>query len=295
MTASGQPHASVAIVVLAHNEQRRIGLCLASLPCDNPEYAIHVVVNGSSDGTAAIVAQAAARHSNLTLYDWAEPGKSRSWNRIVLGTLAAGFETVILVDGDAIVADGSFDALRAALAAHPEARAASALPLNGRHVAHYRQLMLDTHGIFGDLYALRGTFVDRMRDCGIRLPMDLIGDDGLVGALAKTNLGPLSDWTEHGIYPTVDAGFLCEPLALADWRSWRMQYRRMINYAVRHFQDRIITDILRRDGPAGLPKQLATLYPAYLAQFHPRGGVWAWFDRCALARMGYQMKAMVSG
>jgi glycosyltransferase involved in cell wall biosynthesis len=201
MTAAGQPNASVAVVVLAHNEQRRIGQCLASLPCDDPEYAIHVVVNGSSDGTAAIVAQAAASHDNLTLHEWAEPGKARSWNRIVLGTLGAGFETVVLVDGDAQVAAGSFDALRAALAAHPEAQAASALPLNGRHVAHYRQLMLDTHGIFGDLYALRGTFVDRMRDCGIRLPMDLIGDDGLVGALAKTNMGPLADWRNRAFTP----------------------------------------------------------------------------------------------
>lgn len=295
MIASGQPHASVAVVVLAHNEQRRIGLCLASLPCGDPEYAIHVVVNGSSDGTAAIVAQAAARHDNLTLHDWPEPGKSRSWNKIVLGKLAAGFETVILVDGDAQVADGSLDALRAALAAHPEARAASALPLNGRHVAHYRQLMLDTHGIFGDLYALRGEFVDRMREHGIRLPNDLIGDDGLVGALAKTDLGPLADWSEDGIRPVETAGFLCEPLAVADWRSWRMQYRRMINYAVRHFQDRIITDILRRDGPSGLPTQLAMLYPAYIAQFRPRRGVWAWFDRCALARMARQMNSVALG
>ncbi|KPF88636.1 hypothetical protein IP81_17755 [Novosphingobium sp. AAP83] len=291
MTAAGQTHASVAVVVLAHNEQRRIGRCLASLPRDDPEYEIHVVVNGSSDGTAAIVAEAAALHGNLKLHDWAEPGKARSWNRMVLGLLAPGFEAVVLVDGDAEVAAGSFDALRLALATHPEARAASALPLNGRRVAHYRQAMLDSHGIFGDLYALRGEFVDRMRDSGLRLPVDLIGDDGLVGALAKTNLGPLADWAEQGICPTEAAGFLCEPLALADWRSWRMQYKRMINYAVRHFQDLIITDILRRNGPAGLPEQLAMLYPAYLQTFRPRGGMWMWFDRCALARMAHQMNA----
>jgi hypothetical protein len=70
-----------------------------------------------------------------------------------------------------------------------------------------------------------------------------------------------------------------------------MQYRRMINYAVRHFQDRIITDILKTEGPHGLPQYLAGLYPAYLGQFRPRGGIWAWFDRCALARMTYQMEA----
>jgi glycosyltransferase involved in cell wall biosynthesis len=294
MIDAGQTKASVAVVVLAHNEQRRIGRCLASLPCDDPDYVIHVVVNGSSDGTAKIVERFSASHKNLFLHDWPEPGKSRSWNRIVLDTLSPGFDTLILVDGDAEVAAGSFAALRAALARHPEARAASALPLNGRRVAHYRQSMLETHGIFGDLYALRGAFVDRFRAKGIRLPVDLIGDDGLVGALAKTDLGPLTDWAEHGIRPTPEAGFLCEPFSIVDLRSWHLQYRRMINYAVRHFQDLIITDVLRRVGPTGLPERLATLYPAFLPQCCARPGIWSWFDRCALARMAHQMNALAA-
>ena len=292
MIDPGRATASAAIVVLAYNEQRRIGRCLASLPCDDPDYIIHVVVNGSSDDTAAIVAEAARRHSNLILHDWPEPGKARNWNRMVLDTLGSGFETVVVVDGDAEVAVGSIQALRKALDDHPDARAASALPLNGRRMAYYRRSMLKTHGMFGDLYALRGEFTDRMRASGIALPTDLVGDDGLIGALAKTELGRLEDWSEAGICPTTSAGFYCEPIALLGWRSWHMQYRRMINYAVRHFQDLMITDIMRSDGPEGLPSQLATLYPAYLPRFRPRAGVWAWFDRCALAQLAHKINEM---
>jgi hypothetical protein len=65
-----------------------------------------------------------------------------------------------------------------------------------------------------------------------------------------------------------------------------MQYRRMINYSVRHFQNAIVTEILRNEGAAGLPQRLATRYPAMLKDFAPRRdpGSW-WFDRVALARM----------
>ncbi len=285
MSAAGKGSAAVAVVVLAHNEERRIARCLATLPLSEAGYAIHVVVNGSSDRTAAIVASVAAQHENLTLHDWPEPGKARSWNRIVLDTLPYGLDAVVMVDGDAEVGAGSIPALLAKFGKHPEANLASAPPLNGRRADHYRRLMARSHGVFGDLYALRGTFVDAFRTSGIRLPLDLVGDDGLVGALAKTDLGPLSQWREERVRPVMAAGFRCEPFAPLDVRSWKMQHGRMINYAVRHFQDRIITQVLRDRGPQGLPEQLGSLYVQHLPQFKPRGGVWSWFDRRALARM----------
>lgn len=285
MMQGGAEVAPVAVVVLAHNEERRIARCLATLPLSEPGFAIHVIVNGSRDRTAAIVAQIAAQHANVALHDWPEPGKARSWNRIILDTLPSGLAAVVLVDGDAQVARGSVAALLAAFDAHPEAHLASAPPLNGRRAGHYRRLMAQSHGVFGDLYALRGSFVDAMRASGIRLPVDLVGDDGLIGALAKTDLGPLAQWREDRVRPVLAAGFRCQPFTPANPGSWRMQYRRMINYAVRHFQDRIITQILQREGPEGLPRRLAILYPAHLPAFRPRGGAWWWFDRCALQRM----------
>ncbi len=285
MTAPGVPEPRYAIAVLAHNEERRIARCLKSLPLDDADFAIQVAVNGSRDRTAAIVSEFAARHRNLTLHDWAEPGKARTWNRLLLDTLAPGFAAVILVDGDAEVAAGSLPALIAAFDAFPEARATSAPPLNGRRAEHYRALMAQSHGVFGDLYVLRGSFLDAMRASGIRLPVDLVGDDGLVGALAKTDLGPLAQWREERVQPVLEAGFRCDPFALGDVASWQMQYRRMINYAVRHFQDRIITVILREQGPRALPERLSTYYAQHLPAFQPRSGAWWWFDRIALRRM----------
>ena len=130
--------ADIVVIVLAHNEERRIAACLASLP-DAP---VHVVVNGSTDRTAAI-----ARTFGVTVHDWPAGGKARSWNRIMLDTPGIEADCYILVDGDAEVLPGSIDTLAAALTSDPAANAAAGLPANGRSVNRYRAEALATHEI----------------------------------------------------------------------------------------------------------------------------------------------------
>ncbi|MFV0644203.1 MAG: glycosyltransferase family 2 protein [Sphingomonadaceae bacterium] len=272
---------TIQIVVLAHNEEQRIGACLASLPAGAQDIVIAAIVNGSTDHTARIVRQ----FPEVTLYEYPQGGKSRSWNRFMLDTPGILADYYIFVDGDSELAPGSIEALVRTLDENPQANAASGLPLNGRKAQAYRKAIAHTHGLFGDLYALRGDFVDRMRAKNIRLPEDLVGDDGLIGALAKTDLQDESQWQDDRVVPCEKAGFYCEPVRISR-SSLTMQYRRMVNYSLRHFQNRIVTDIMRSTGPAGLPLRLAPLYPNYLLRFRPRvHPEWWWFDRQALRRM----------
>ncbi len=274
---------TIVVTVLAHNEERRVAACLESLPLGAPGIQVHVVVNGSTDATADIAERVAA--GRATVHRYAQGGKARSWNRFVLdeGPAAA---THVFVDGDAVIAPGSVAALAATLAANPDANAVSGMPLNGRNAAGYRASLHAERGLFGDLYALRGSFVARMRVAGVRLPDDLVGDDGLVAALVKTDLADEAQWRDTRIVPCDGAGWQCEPTRLTDPATWHVQYRRMIAYSVRHFQNRIISDIMRGLGPVGLPQRLALLYPDWLDRFEPRRDprLW-WFDRQALTRM----------
>ena len=276
----------ICIAVLAHNEERRIARCLNSLPLSDESVAIHVLVNGSSDRTAAIAQAIASDATNMIVHNWAEGGKARSWNRLLFDELDGVHETHIFADGDAEICAGSITALVESLRAQPHANAAAALPMNGRNVAAYQAAMRREHGLFGDLYALRGSFIERMRARNIRLPVDLIGDDGLICAMAKTDLGNEDGWDDSRVATCEGAGFLVEPVSLWRAASWRMQYKRMINYSVRHFQNRMISRIMRGPGPDGLPQRLDSLYAAELAEVAPRKSLplW-WFDRKALARM----------
>jgi glycosyltransferase involved in cell wall biosynthesis len=275
--------APICIAVLAHNEETRIGACLASLARGPAEAAVHVVVNGSRDRTADLARAAAEGRPNWFVHDYPEGGKARSWNRFVFDELAGFAPVQVFVDGDAEVAPGSVEALAAALAADPHANAASAVPLNGRNAAAYRAELIAGHGLFGDLYALRGEFLARMRARSLRLPVDLVGDDSLVGALAKTDLGDESQWDDTRIIPVRQAGFTCEPGKLTP-AGLRLQHRRLVSYSIRHFQNRIVSHLMRETGPDALPERLADLYPEWVPRFAPRRRHW-WFDRIALARI----------
>lgn len=274
-------HPAILVTVLAHNEERRIAACIESLPFDG-EVAVAVVVNGSSDRTAEIVRSYA--HRGIRLVEYAQGGKSRSWNRFVLDE-APEAEAYVFVDGDAVVLPGSVHALARRLAERPGINAAAGMPRNGRRAAEYRRLLNEEGGLFGDLYALSGDFVRRLRASGLRLPDDLVGDDGLIGALASTDLGGDDEWDRTRVAACADAGFLCEPVGLSP-ALLAMQAKRMESYALRRFQNRIISAIMRGEGPSGLPRRLADRYGEWLPRLRPRlSPRWYLFDRRALARM----------
>jgi glycosyltransferase involved in cell wall biosynthesis len=272
---------TVVVAIFAHNEARRIAACLGSLPLDRPDTSFHLLVNGSSDATADIARAIAVRQPQLIVHDWPEGGKSRTWNRFLIDETGDA-ECFICLDGDAEIAPGSIDALVEALSGG--ANAAAGMPLNGRGAVQYRRMLHDEGGLFGDLYALSGGFIARMRAAGIRLPDDLIGDDGLVAALAMTDLQDDSHWDRSRVVPCDGAGFLCAPTRLSSPRSWRVQYKRMVTYSMRHFQNRIVSAIMGERGPTALPRRLAPLYREWLPRWRPRPRSW-WFDRLALRRM----------
>jgi hypothetical protein len=276
---------SVAVAIFAHQEERRIGACLASLPLDRPDTTFHVLVNGTTDATVARARDAAGSRANVIVHDIAQGGKSRTWNHMVHGLLTGGEEAVVFMDGDAQIVAGSIDALVAGLASRPQANAASGMPMNGRMAETYRGTLHSEGGLFGDLYALSGRFLSDIRARGLRLPDDLIGDDGLVASWAHTGLQKDVAWDIARVVPCREAGFVCEQVSLARPQTWRMHYKRLINYSVRFYQNRIVSDIMTREGPLGLPARLAILYPLWLPRFRPRPGLTAWFDRKALRRM----------
>lgn len=276
---------TVAVAIFAHQEEKRIATCLGSLPLDRADTLFHVLVNGTTDATLVRAREAAGGRSNVIVHDIAAGGKSRTWNHLVHDLLNGNEQAIVFLDGDAEIQSGSIDALVADLAAHPHANAAAGMPVNGRMAQTYRRNLRAEGGLFGDLYALSGRFVGAIRMRSLRLPDDLIGDDGLVAAWAHTDLQKDSGWDVTRVIACDGAGFACEQVSLTRPSTWTMQYKRLINYSVRFFQNRIVSDIMTRQGPDGLPPRLSSLYPGWLPRFRPRGGISAWFDRKALARM----------
>ncbi len=278
------PDVRVRVAIFAHNEARRIAGCLESLPLGSDMFAFDLLVNGSSDATATIARSIVAGLPHFRVHELPTGGKARTWNHFVHDLVDDDAPAYLFVDGDAVVLPGAFQAMIATLRAEPAANGVNAMPVAGRGQARYRDTIQADHGLFGALYGLSGDFVQRVKSAGVRLPGDLIGDDGLIGAMAKTDLGRESNWEVTRIVNCPDAGFCFEE---TDWRvpaTWASQVRRMVNYSERRYQNMVLSRIMREGGPLDLPATLRQTYSAHWHLFDVRPA-FAPFDLLAKRRM----------
>lgn len=254
------------VMVLAHNEERQIVQCLDSLFDGEPrrDLEVYVMANGCTDRTEALTLEYAKRRPGVKLVSIELGDKNNAWNVFVHDTVKArcpGRPVYFFMDGDARIVPGSLTVMAAALRETPHAHAASAPPASGRSMAHDRKELLEVRGLVANLYALRGEFVASLQDKGVRLPLRLEGDDGLLGALIKWDLDPKrGEWDDQRIVPCADAGFAFESVNMAEWAAWRGYWRRAVRYGRRHYEFQLLGPRLKRDGLPGLPADITEIY-----------------------------------
>lgn len=254
------------VMVLAHNEERHIAACLDSIFDAEPGRAfdIFVMANGCTDRTEAIVLEYGKRRPGVHLVSIAIGDKCNAWNVFVHETVPArcpGRDVYFFVDGDARFVPGSFSAMARGLEREPLAHAASAPPASGRSMRTDREEILRERGLVANLYALRGGFVHRLQQLGVRLPLGLEGDDGLIGAFVKWDLDPASGkWEHERIVPCPEAGFIFESM---DWRrrsDWRAYWRRAVRYGRRRYEFELLGKRLESGGIKSMPRHINELY-----------------------------------
>lgn len=269
MTTS--PQASVErevwpVMVLAYNEERHIGACLDSLFDGEPDQPLEVFVmaNGCTDGTEQVVLDYAKRRPEVHLVSIGLGDKCNAWNVFVHETVplhCPGRSVYFFMDGDARIVPGSLRAMVSALHAEPHAHAASAPPLSGRNAKQDRDLLLTQRELVANLYALRGSFAARLAQEGVRLPLKLEGDDGLLGALIKWDLDPQHKQFDHQrIVPCAEAGFEFESVSPFSPTAIRGYWKRAVRYGRRVYEFELVGTELKSKGMAGLPANITSLY-----------------------------------
>lgn len=254
------------VMVLAHNEERHIGACLDSLFEGEPGQAldIFVMANGCTDRTEEIVRQYAASRSGIHLVSIALGDKCNAWNVFIHETIArhaASRPVYFFMDGDARIAPRSLSAMAKALDRSPYAHAASAVPVSGRNVDRDRRDIIEQCGLVANLYALRGSFVERLRAANVRIPLKLEGDDGLIGALVKWDLDPQRKrFDHHRIVPCADAGFAFESMSIARPADWRMYWKRAVRYGRRRYEFKLLGPRIESAGLTAMPEDITELY-----------------------------------
>jgi glycosyltransferase involved in cell wall biosynthesis len=263
---SRQATAPWAVMVLAYNEERHIVACLDSIIASEPGRAfdIYVMANGCTDRTEALVTAYGRRNPAAKLVSIKLGDKCNAWNVFIHETVkneAPGRDIYFFMDGDARVVPGSFTAMANALVRNQRANAASAVPASGRNVERDRLEILNDRGLVANLYALRGSFVDRLRDRQVKLPLKLEGDDGLLGALIKWDLDPVhGTFDDDRIVACSDAAFEFEPLSPSRVSDWRAYWKRAVRYGRRRYEFQVLRPELKEKGIAGVPSDITELY-----------------------------------
>jgi glycosyltransferase involved in cell wall biosynthesis len=290
-------------MVLAHNEERHIEACLDSIFAADPRtpLVVYVMANGCTDRTEAIVTDYARREPRVHLVSIHVGDKCNAWNVFVHDVVPSqcpGQAIYFFMDGDARVVPGSFSAMVHALEDNRLANAVGAPPASGRSVVHDREELLRDRGLVANLYALRGSFVERCREAGVRLPLRLEGDDGLIGALVRWDLNPGKRMDAQRIAPCPDAGFVFE--SFESWRPahWRAYWKRMVRYGRRRYEFALLGPRLKTGGLAAMPRDIREIYPdaeRLPLQFDGVYTLTNWFARREMRRLARAAGAATAG
>ena len=264
---SARPSKAVwPVMVLAHNEERHIKACLDSIfSADGASrFEVFVMANGCTDATEAIVSQYSRNRPDVHLVSIALGDKCNAWNVFIHETVPARCperDVYFFMDGDARAVPGSFSAMARALTEDDYAHAASAPPASGRNAARDRAELLEVRGLVANLYALRGAFVQRLQQKGVRIPLKLEGDDGLLGALIKWDLAPERQGFDHRrIVPCPTAGFEFEPVSPLRPANWSGYWRRAVRYGRRRYEFELLGPLLKARGISALPADIRAIY-----------------------------------
>jgi len=275
------PQPTLPVAVFAHNEERHITACLDSVHA--PGLRPYVLVNGCTDGTERLVRDL-ARTRDLEVVTIAAGDKANAWN-VFVHEIAARADACVFLDGDVVAAPGACEALARTLAAHPDANAAAAVPQSGRDRPHMTRLVMQERLVLGNLYALSGSFLDRLRASRIRVPVGVVFEDGWVTSMAKWNADPAGDWQEARVEPCPGAVYTYESFSPARPSDIRKYWRRKVRYSVGRFQHLLLRDCLTAGGLAAMPASVADLYqPDAVDRLRIRPGEFL-FDWLALRRM----------
>lgn len=204
-----------SVAIFAHNEAATLADAVrsAQIAGEGASTEIVILANGCRDNTVQIARDLALVYRNIHVIEIALADKANAWNHYVHEISAqlpfCDALMHVFMDGDVHVSAPSFGAFATAFDLYTSANAVGALPIAGRDQAAWRQRMTANGTLARGLYALRGAFLQRIRQLGIHIPHGFIGEDWLVSLFAKTDLGPLSQSAQSvpKIVFARDAGF----------------------------------------------------------------------------------------
>ena len=234
---------------------------------------IDVVVNGNEvlarQFSEVAMASSAGWSKYCVVRVWYIQGadKAHAWNQYV-HMIWPGSAIAFFVDGYARVKSDAFHLIASGLDGVPTALGASGVPTVGRHARRLREEMMKNGGIHGNLYALRGEVMCRLRAGGIRLPVSIYRTDSTLGAVINFNLNPhLNPWDPRRMFVHPDATWDFVPLNWANLCDLKSHWKRVARQAQGDLENAAVKNHLaiHKRSPEALPRTTMELIGGWIA------------------------------
>lgn len=195
--------------------------------------------------------------------------KAHAWNQYVHSIWPVS-DIAYFVDGYVEVMPNALALISDGLVASPDALAASGVPTMGRSSKMLRALMLREGGIHGNLYAVRGKVLARLRVAGFRLPLGIYRTDSLLGAVMCFGLDPAkNDWNTSRVLVHPHATWAFRPLNWQSTTDIRSHTQRVMRQAQGILENLAVREHLaiQRRAPQSLPRTSSELVGAWIDAF----------------------------
>lgn len=258
------PSWSVAIFAARENIEDLERTIRATVAAIREDTVIDILVNGNpilADQVTKWAQQeskgAANGHSRLRVWFILLGDKAHTWNQY-LYTIWPKSQIAFFIDGYVRVNIDSFERLATGLLTSPEYLAGTGVPSIGRSAKALRNEMLKNGGIHGNLFALKATTIEALREINFKLPLGLYRTDPILGAALSFNLAPSKyPWNPKDrilVHPQVT--WKTDKRSIWNISDLKGQLKRILRQGQGILEDLAAKDLfaVRRESPEKLPE-----------------------------------------
>lgn len=180
------------IVMFAYNEEKNIEDSIKSIfnNVDTRLSKFYILANGCTDSTISIAktVKKKLKFEKLSVIEISEGDKCNAWNTYV-HSIADSSDVHFFVDADVNFTNKSFPLMFDQLIAQGEQTVVIAgVPQSGRNQNLYRSFIVERACFFGNLYGMKVSFINRIKNDGFYLPKGLNWIDSFLTKAVNTDL-----------------------------------------------------------------------------------------------------------
>jgi glycosyltransferase involved in cell wall biosynthesis len=229
--------------MFAHNEEKHIANSISSVldSADINLNKLYVIANGCSDDTSSetMKLQLAVSNDKISLIELELGDKCNAWNHYI-HDVADSSLVHFFVDADVRFIPGTFGKLSQCLANTKCANAAAGLPFSGRNQQQYLDMVKQGRCLFGNCYALKREFIEKIRQKSFYLPIGLGWIDSAITKIVNRDLEDIPNPKEGRIVHDVESGYRFDSLSIFSKADRQLYISRIVRYRLGKHQEKYL-------------------------------------------------------